>query len=98
MTEAEREQLSEFEARIRHLIFLHNEQKSRYAKLEQLLNEKELQIANLKEELQILTQNHADLKQALAISLDGSDINETKKVLSQLVREVDTCISMLINE
>ena len=36
-----------------------------------------------------------NLKTATAISLNGSDVKETKLRLSKLVREVDKCIALL---
>ena len=36
-----------------------------------------------------------DLKSAMAISLDGGDVRQTKQRLSKIVREVDKCIAML---
>ena len=39
--------------------------------------------------------NYTNLKTATAISLNGSDVKETKLRLSKLVREVDKCIALL---
>ena len=80
MTNEEREQLSVFEARVRHLMFLHDE-----LKLPQT-------------ELQPLHERYSNLKQALTISLDGADVKETRQELSKLVREIDKCITMLVND
>ncbi len=38
---------------------------------------------------------YTNLKTATAISLNGSDVKETKLRLSKLVREVDKCIALL---
>ena len=97
MTDEGREQLSVFEARIRHLMFLHDELKFQHAQLKETLEEKNLTISQLQTELQTLHENYGNLKKALTISLDGSDVNETRQELSRLVREIDKCISMLIN-
>ena len=98
MTEAEKEQLSVFEARVRHLIYLHDELKHQHAQLEQTLKEKDQTIARLETELQTLNNRYCNLKQALTISLDGADVKETRQELSRLVREIDKCISMLLND
>ena len=42
-----------------------------------------------------LNRRYNDLKTATAISLDGSDVKETKQRLTKLVREVDKCIALL---
>ena len=39
--------------------------------------------------------NYTNLKTATTISLNGSDVKETKLRLSKLVREVDKCIALL---
>lgn len=97
MTDEGREQLSVFEARIRHLMFLHDELKLQHAQLKEILEEKNQTISQLQTELQTLHESYGNLKQALTISLDGSDVKETRQELSRLVREIDKCISMLIN-
>ena len=42
-----------------------------------------------------LENNYTNLKTATTISLNGSDVKETKLRLSKLVREVDKCIALL---
>ncbi|GAE85321.1 hypothetical protein JCM10512_3741 [Bacteroides reticulotermitis JCM 10512] len=46
-------------------------------------------------EFKNLETNYTNLKTATAISLNGSDVKETKLRLSKLVREVDKCIALL---
>ena len=98
MTDEEKEQLSVFEARVRHLIYLHDELKLQCTQLKQTLAEKEATIAQLQAELESLNGHYHNLKQALTISLDGSDVKETRQELSKMVREIDKCISMLVND
>ena len=42
-----------------------------------------------------LEDDYTNLKTAMTISLNGSDVKETKLRLSKLVREVDKCIALL---
>jgi hypothetical protein len=95
MTNEEQKRLSIFEARLRHLIFLYEEQKSENRRLNQLLSEKEEAYELLRHEHALLGKDYADLKSAMTISLNGSDVNETRLRLSKLVREVDKCITLL---
>jgi uncharacterized protein involved in exopolysaccharide biosynthesis len=95
MTEKEKQLLSTFEARLRHLIFMHDELKRESAELKQLLSTKENEIQRLQNELTQLNRDYTNLKSATAISLNGGDVNETKQRLSKLVREVDKCIALL---
>ena len=95
MTEEEKKLLSTFEARLRHLIYLHDELKRENAELKRLLEEKKEEKAKVEENYKILEANYTNLKTATTISLSGSDVKETKLRLSKLVREVDKCIALL---
>ena len=95
MTEEEKELLSTFEARLRHLIYLHDELKRENADLKQLLEASHEDCNRLKAKYQILEKRYTNLKTATTISLNGSDVKETKLRLSKLVREVDKCIALL---
>jgi hypothetical protein len=95
MTDDEKKRLDTFEARLRQLIFLYEEEKRKTAGLEQLLTEKEYEKEKVCAERDALEQKYANLKNAMAISLNGGDVKETKQRLSNLVREVDKCIALL---
>ncbi len=95
MTDEEKKLLSTFEARLRHLIFLHDELKRENSELKQLLIGKEAEYETLQANYDSLKKNYTDLKTATTISLNGSDVKETQQRLSKLVREVDKCIALL---
>lgn len=95
MTEEEKQLLSTFEARLRHLIYLHDELKRENEKLTQLLNAEKETNSKLKADYLTLETNYTNLKTATTISLNDSDVKETKLRLSKLVREVDKCIALL---
>lgn len=95
MTDEEKKLLSTFEARLRHLIHLHDELKRENNGLKQLLEEKKQENAKILEEMKGLKTDYTNLKTATTISLNGSDVKETKLRLSKLVREVDKCIALL---
>lgn len=95
MTDEEKKLISNFEARLRHLIFMHDELKRENAELKQLLQSEEAKNLQLKADYETLENNYTNLKTATTISLNGSDIKETKSRLSKLVREVDKCIALL---
>jgi len=95
MTDEEKKLLSTFEARLRHLIYLHDELKRENAELKQLLEAKEEACKKIQADYNELEQSYTNLKTATAISLNGSDVKETKSRLSKLVREVDKCIALL---
>ena len=95
MTDEEKKLLSTFEARLRHLIYLHDELKRENAELKQLLEDEKSELEKARAEYKALESSYTDLKTATTISLNGSDVKETKLRLSKLVREVDKCIALL---
>ena len=77
------------------VIYLHDELKRENAELKQLLQAKEEECGKVRADYKELENNYTNLKTATTISLNGSDVKETKLRLSKLVREVDKCIALL---
>ena len=73
MTEEAKKLLSTFEARLRHLIYLHDELKRENAELKQLLEEEKKENERILAEYKELETSYTNLKTATAISLNGSD-------------------------
>ena len=95
MTEEEKKLLNSFETQLRHLIYLHDELKRENAGLRKLLENEKLKNEKVQAQYDELEVSYTNLKTATAISLNGSDVKETKLRLSKLVREVDKCIALL---
>ena len=95
MTEEGKKLLNNFETRVRHLIYLHEEQKREIDKLKDLLKSEEEKSRKLQKEIDALQSNYTNLKTASAISLNGSELRKAKLRLSKLVREIDECIALL---
>ena len=95
MTEEEKKLLNSFETQLRHLIYLHDELKRENAELKKLLENEKLKNEKAQAQYDELEVSYTNLKTATAISLNGSDVKETKLRLSKLVREVDKCIALL---
>lgn len=95
MTEEEKKLLNSFETQLRHLIYLHDELKRENTELKKLLNIEKLKNEKVQAQYDELEVSYTNLKTATAISLNGSDVKETKLRLSKLVREVDKCIAWL---
>lgn len=95
MTEEDKKLVNTFETQLRHLIYLHDELKRENVQLKQLLDMEKLKNETVRAEYKTLETNYTNLKTATAISLNGSDVKETKLRLSKLVREVDKCIALL---
>ena len=95
MTEEEKKLLNSFETQLRHLIYLHDELKRENAELKKLLDNEKLKNEKVQAQYDELEVNYTNLKTATTISLNSSDVKETKLRLSKLVREVDKCIALL---
>lgn len=95
MTEEEKKLLNSFETQLRHLIYLHDELKRENAELKKFLENEKLKNEKVQAQYDELEVSYTNLKTATAISLNGSDVKETKLRLSKLVREVDKCIALL---
>ena len=95
MTEEEKKLLNSFETQLQHLIYLHDELKRENAELKKLLENEKLKNEKVQAQYDELEVSYTNLKTATAISLNGSDVKETKLRLSKLVREVDKCIALL---
>ena len=95
MTEEEKKLLKTFETQLRHLIYIHDELKRENAELKKLLYMEKLKNEKVQAQYDELEVSYTNLKTATAITLNGSDVKETKLRLSKLVREVDKCIALL---
>lgn len=95
MTEEDKRLLNTFEGRLRNLLFLFEEQKKEIASLRHLLEEKEVAIARMESDRKELESRYANLKMARIISINDTELNDTKKRLTRLVREVEKCIALL---
>lgn len=95
MREEDRKLISSFEGKLRHLMFLYEEQKQENADLRDLLKRKDEEIQQLELSKKELEDHYTDLKMARTISLYDKDIKDTKQRLSSLVREIDKCIALL---
>lgn len=95
MTDEEKKLLSTFEARVRHLIYLHQELKKENAELKQIISSKEEELLKVQQDYQSLQVNYSTMKTVKVIEAKTGDVRDTKLRLSKLVREVDKCIALL---
>lgn len=95
MTEEQEEQIRTFELRLHRLIYLCDEMKKRCDKLSQSLDAEKLKNETLQAQLDKLNEDYSSLKTAAAISLGSSDVRESRKRLTSIVREIDKCIALM---
>ena len=65
------------------------------AELREQLDLQSVELGKVREENAVLSESYKNLKQAKIISSNDSEIGDTKRRLSKLVREVDRCIALL---
>lgn len=95
MTEEDKKLLNTFEGKLRHLLLLYEEVKKENASLRELLAEKDNEILRMESSRKELEEKYTNLKMARIISINDSELRDTKQRLARLVREVDKCIAML---
>lgn len=69
--------------------------KEKNKELVNLLETEKRNNEQLRSELATLTESYQTLKQSKVLEVSGQDIDDTKKRINRLVREIDHCIEML---
>ena len=95
MTDEDKQLLNTFDTKFRHFLYLYDQLKQENAKLLSLISEKDKEIEDLNNSCRKLEKDYSELKMARTLSIYDKDINDTKKRLSSLGREVDRCIALL---
>ena len=102
MTEDDSRLIEQFEGKIRKLVDLYDTVKSSNSQLQGQLEAKDEEIEvedngiGMKEdELAGLKESYQNLKRSKVLEVSGHDIDDTKRRVSGLVREIDHCIKLL---
>ena len=95
MTEDDSRLIEQFEGKIRKLVDLYDTVKSSNSQLQCQLEAKDEEIRQLKDELAGLKESYQNLKRSKVLEVSGHDIDDTKRRVSGLVREIDHCIKLL---
>ncbi len=95
MNEERKRLLNDFETRVRHLVYVNEQQRSEIIKLKDLLDSEKEEKKNLLQEIESLRNSYINFQTAAAISANGSELKKAKLRLSKLVREIDECIALL---
>ena len=95
MTEDDSKLIEQFEGKIRKLVDLYDTVKSSNSELQGQLEAKDEEIRLLKDQLANLQESYQNLKRSKVLEVSGHDIDDTKRRVSGLVREIDHCIKLL---
>ena len=87
--------LAAFEARVRQLILRFQELKKENSELSAMIEKQEQDIKNVEAKMAQTPRDYDSLKMAKMMEITDGDLEESKKRLSRLIREVNKCISML---
>ena len=95
MTEDDSRLIEQFEGKIRKLADLYETVKCTNSELRSQLEAKDAEIRLLKDQLTNLQESYQNLKRSKVLEVSGHDIDDTKRRVSGLVREIDHCIKLL---
>jgi len=95
MTEDQKKLLAVFEVRVRDLISLCDERKQKIEDVTMALKQKEAEVAQLMQKIEVLNAKYENLLMAKVVSANNGEMKDARMRLSKLVREVDKCIALL---
>ncbi len=95
MTEDQTKLLVNLEVRVKQVLLLCDKLKQENSQLRNELAIKNDEITSVNNELDLLNKKYDNLKVARTITAASVDVSTAKIKLSELVREVDKCISLL---
>lgn len=84
-----------FESKLNRLMGAYTRLQTENNALREQLNLQSVELNKVRKQNIELTESYKNLKQAKIISSNDSEIGDTKRRLSKLVREVDRCIALL---
>ena len=95
MTDAEKREMKNFEARVRGLLMQYRRLQEDITELHNVIKGKDEEILRLHNAVEEERRNYQNLKTAKMIAISDTDIAHAKQRFSWLVREVNKCIGLL---
>lgn len=95
MTTADEFIIKNFELKLSRLMEAYTQLAEENRTLHEQLNQQSAKLDKALEEYTLLEKSYSDLKLAKIISINDTEIGNTKKRLSKLVRDVEKCIALL---
>lgn len=95
MTEADELVIENFDSKLNRLMEAYTRLSVENKALREQLNQQSVELDKVREQYDKLTESYSNLKLAKIISVSDSEIGDTQRRLSKLVREVDKCIALL---
>ncbi len=95
MTEVDDIVIENFESKLNRLMGAYTQLLADNIALREQLDLQSVELAEVREQYDELAESYTNLKLAKIISVGDSEMGDTQRRLSKLVREVDKCIALL---
>lgn len=95
MTQEDENRFHKFETRLRQLILAYKDLKQENARLADALHHQEQLTEEKDVEIEVLQKQYSDLRNARILEVSSEDVTETRRKISQLIREIDKTIALL---
>ena len=95
MTEVDGIVIENFESKLDRLMAAYTQLMQENAALREQLRHQSAELAEVRDRYDELTDSYEKLKLAKIISVNDTEVGDTQRRLSKLVREVDKCIALL---
>jgi cell shape-determining protein MreC len=95
MTQEDENRFHKFETRLRQLILAYKDLKQENERLADALHHQEQLTEDKDVEIEVLQKQYADLRNARILEVSSEDVTETRRKISQLIREIDKTIALL---
>ena len=87
--------IENFESKLNRLMDAYTRLSAENAALREQLAQRSVELVKVREQYDELTTSYTNLKLAKIISVNDTELGDTQRRLSKLVREVDKCIALL---
>lgn len=95
MTDAEKQYLKNFDAKVRNLIVSYVALQKENSELYEMLDKKDEEIKSIQAQAEQYKKEYENLKLAKMIEISDADFKNAKQRITYMVREVNACINML---
>ena len=95
MTEKDRAIIANFESKLGRLMDVYTQLAAENAVLRERMGQQAEELERLRKQYDELSTSYSDLKLAKIISVNDTELGDTQRRLSKLVREVDKFIALL---
>jgi len=95
MLSSNEQKLTTFETRVRQMLLHYQELKKENSELYDMLMQHKQQVAELKAQVQALTDDQERLRMARMLTITDGGLEQAKDRMTALIKEVNKCITLL---